>query len=212
MAPTNETIDGPAVVRALGRVAAALQEQHQFLTELDAAVGDGDLGITATKMSAAITEYIATPPSDDLGKYLASAGMAINRVASSTLGTILTTGLMRAGKEARGLATLDAARLAAMLKAADLGIQERGGAKPGDKTLVDALHPAAEAFGAAVDAGDGLREAGQKMLAAAEAGRDSVTALRSKIGRSAWVGERTEGRVDPGCAALVIMMKAVLES
>ena len=81
--------------------------------------------------------------------------------------------------------------------------------KLGDKTVVDALHPASEAFAAAVDAGPaGPEAAAAAALAAAEAGRDSVTPLRSKIGRASWVGERTEGKVDPGCEALVVMLKA----
>lgn len=97
-----------------------------------------------------------------------------------------------------------------MFKAADLGMQERGKAKPGDKTIIDALHPAYEAFAAAVEGGASLSGAGAKALVAAEAGRDSVTPLRSKVGRASWVGERTEGQVDPGCEALVVMLKAVV--
>jgi dihydroxyacetone kinase len=88
---------------------------------------------------------------------------------------------------------------------------ERGKANLGDKTIVDAIHPAAEAFAAAVAQGDALPEAAQKALAAATAGRDGVTPLRSRIGRASWVGERTEGKVDPGCAALVIMLEAAAQ-
>jgi dihydroxyacetone kinase len=135
--------------------------------------------------------------------------MAINRAASSTMGTLLATALMRAGKEIKGCTELDEQNLVTMLQAADTGIQERGKAKPGDKTIVDALHPAAVAFSEALGAGAGLPEAAAKMIAAAEAGRDSATPLRSRIGRASWQGERTEGQVDPGCAATVIMLKAL---
>ncbi len=207
----DATITGSDVVAALKRVAAALDARHEHLTDLDQAMGDGDLGITVTKIARALTDYTAGPPPvEDLGKYIAALGMAINKVAPSTLGTILATGLMRAGKEARGLPQLDASRLAVMLTAANAGIQEKGGARPGDKTVVDALDPAATAFAAALAANESLAAAGAKMLAAAEAGRDSVTAQRSKIGRASWVGERTEGKVDPGCAALVIIFEAIL--
>jgi dihydroxyacetone kinase len=99
-----------------------------------------------------------------------------------------------------------------MLTAADLGIQERGKAQLGDKTVVDALHPAAEAFAAAMSSGESCAQAGKKMLAAAEAGRDRVTPLQSRIGRAAWVGERTIGKVDPGCAALVVIFKALVNA
>jgi phosphoenolpyruvate---glycerone phosphotransferase subunit DhaL len=199
------------VVAAMGRVSTALDAQHEYLTDLDAAMGDGDLGITVCKIAKALTDYAnGGAPADDLGKYIAALGMAINKVAPSTLGTILATGLLRAGKEARGISQLDGARLATMLTAANAGIQEKGGARPGDKTVVDALHPAAETFAAAIAAGESLSAAAEKLLAAAEAGRDAVTAQRSKIGRASWVGERTEGKVDPGCAALVIIFEAIL--
>jgi dihydroxyacetone kinase-like protein len=205
----TQVFDGTAVVQAILRVAGALEANREFLQQLDQASGDGDLGITAGKIAAALRDYAAPPPPDDLGKYLAAAGMAVNRAASSTMGTLLATALMRAGKEARGLRTLTTQNLAQLLVAADLGIRERGKAKLGDKTIVDALHPATEAFSAAVEAGAALPEAAEAMIAAAEAGQDAVTPLRSRIGRASWQGERTEGQVDPGCAALLIMLKAI---
>ena len=204
-------ITGQDVTEALRRGAAGLEAQSDYLTELDQAVGDGDLGITASKAAVALENYLQTPPEDDLGSYIASAGMALNRAASSTMGTLLATALMRAGKVVKGKRELNFEDVAEMLHAADVGIQERGKAKPGDKTIIDALHPAAEAFSEAVNQGEGLQDAGEKMVAAARKGLESVTPKRSKIGRAGWVGERTEGKVDPGCAALVIMLEAVVE-
>lgn len=209
---TNETISGPEVAGALERVADALQAQQDYLTGLDQALGDGDLGITAAKIAAALKTYVAQTSEGDLGKYLASAGMAVNRAASSTMGTLIATALMRAGKEVRDKAELEPHNLAKALEAADVGILERGKAKPGDKTIVDALHPAVAAFRQALEEGVSLQEAGERMLQAAQAGLEAVTPLRSRIGRAGWVGERTEGKVDPGCAAFVIMLKAVLNA
>jgi dihydroxyacetone kinase len=203
-------VDSKAIIDAFLRVAEALLAQQAYLLELDQAVGDGDLGITLGKIAEALREYVVSAPVDDLGKFFGNAGMLTNRVGSSSMGTLLATALMRAGKEARGLAELQPEQLAAMLTAADLGIQERGKAQLDNKTLVDALHPAAEAFAAALAAGEPLAAAGLKMLRAAEAGRDRVTPLQCKVGRGSWLGERTIGQVDPGCAALVIMMQAVV--
>jgi dihydroxyacetone kinase len=118
---------------------------------------------------------------------------------------------MRAGKEVKGQSELNQANLVAVLNAADVGMQERGKASLGDKTVIDGLHPAAEAFTAAISSGAGLKEAGLKMVAAAKAGRDAVTPLRSRIGRAAWVGGRTVGQVDPGCATLVIILQAIVQ-
>jgi phosphoenolpyruvate---glycerone phosphotransferase subunit DhaL len=204
-------VDTAAVRDALLRVGRALEAHAPHLTELDQAVGDGDLGITAGKMAAALASYASDAPrGDDVGTYLAQAGMAVNRAASSSLGTLLSTAAMRAGKEVRGQARLDLADLARMLAAAEAGVRERGKAQPGDKTIVDVLQPASAAFTAAVAEGADGGEAGGRALAAARAGRDAVTPLRSRIGRAGWVGERTIGRVDPGCEAGVIILAAIV--
>ncbi len=204
-------ISSSSVISAMQRVCIALQAQSDYLTSLDQAVGDGDLGITLSKIAAALLEYATTAPVDDLGKFLANAGMAANRVGSSTMGTLLATALMRAGKEVKGQSELTQANLVAMLTATNVGMQERGKASLGDKTVIDALHPAAEALAAAISSGASLKDAGQKMVAAAKAGRDAVTPLRSRIGRAAWVGDRTVGKVDPGCATLVIILNAIVQ-
>jgi dihydroxyacetone kinase len=125
------------------------------------------------------------------------------------MGTLTAGALMSAAKTVRDKTELEPADLVAMFRAADEGIQSRGKAKPGDKTIVDALHPASEAFATAVDAGAGLEAAAAAAIQAAEAGRDGVTPLRSKVGRASWVGERTEGKVDPGCAMFVLVLKAL---
>ena len=232
-------VDATDVLHAFVRVADALEANRDHLTELDQAIGDGDLGITAGNMAAALREAAAgAAPQEgaeaapaftagsagsstvaasavgeaetaDLGKLIAQAGMAVNRAASSSFGTLMATALMRAGKAVRGKSELTPADLAAMLEAADQGIQERGKAKPGDKTVIDVVNPAAKALRDALAAGQDLPSAKTRMLEAAQGGLDSVTPLRSKVGRASWVGERTEGKVDPGGAAGVIILRAI---
>ena len=205
-----QSINSEAAVAAVRRTAQAVINHEEQLTALDQAMGDGDLGITLSKIGQALAEYAATTPVDgDIGKWLGKAGMVANKAGSSSFGTLLATALMRAGKVVTGKDELSPEDLAAMFTAADQGVQERGKAPLGDKTVNDALHPAAEAFAAAVAAGQPLDAAGAAALAAAEAGRDSVTPLRSKVGRAGWVGERTEGKVDPGCEAFVIMLRTL---
>ncbi len=204
-----ETISGEAVAQALRRVCVALNEQSDYLTSLDQALGDGDMGITMAKLANALLDYVETAPLEDLGKFFLGAGMAANRAAPSTMGTLTATGLMRAGREVKGKSQLTLQDLAAMFQAADQGMQERGKAKPGDKTIIDALHPAAQAFSAAVQEGASLAEAGQRALAAAREGLAKVTPLRSKVGRASWVGERTQGKVDPGCAMFVLVLETL---
>lgn len=203
-------IGAEQVVAAMERVAGALQRESDYLTSLDQAMGDGDTGITTTKVGVALTQYLADADTSDLGKFFMTGGMKINSAAPSTMGTLLATSLMRAGKEAKGKQALDGPTLAAMLLAADQGIQDRGKAKPGDKTIVDAMHPAALAFSAAIEEGQTLQSAGENMLSAAEEGLAAVTPLQSRVGRASWVGERTKDKVDPGCATLVVILRAIL--
>lgn len=212
MRQSEIVIISPKIIKAINRVSAAFHARYEYLTDLDRALGDGDLGITIEKIADMLDDYAKTDPAGDLGKWIIGLGMAINRAAPSTMGTLLATALMRAGKEVKGLAVLTPTNLVAMLSAADIGIRERGKAQLGDKTVVDALHPAAETFASAIESGTGLRDAGQRMVDAARHGRDRVTPLKSKIGRSSWVGERTVGLVDGGCEVLVILLEAITDS
>lgn len=205
----TDTIHKSDILDAVRRAAQTLIDQRDYLTALDQAMGDGDMGITMGKIGEALLEYLNANPIDDIGKYLFQLGTATNKAAPSTMGTLTAGALMSAGKVVRGRTELQASDLVAILQAADEDIQARGKAKPGDKTIVDAMHPASEAFAKAIAAGASLQEAGAAAVQAAVAGRDSVTPLRSKVGRASWVGERTEGKVDAGCAMFVLVLQAI---
>ncbi len=206
-------ISSAQILQAMQRVGQKLVALKDELNRLDAAMGDGDLGLSMSKGGEALLALIHNTPlreGEDIGKYLAAAGAAFNRAAPSTMGTLLATALMRMGKEAKGATILDLPMLSRMVTAADQGIQERGKAKPGDKTIVDALHPAAEAFATALANGAPLSQAGAAMLAAAEHGRDAAIGLRSNIGRASWVGERTINQLDPGTVLCVEILKTLV--
>ncbi len=205
----EETIQGQAIAQAFKKVSKALIANSEALTSLDQAMGDGDMGINMERIGNALLEYVDVTELTDIGKYFVGAGMAANRAAPSTMGTLMATALIRAGKEVMGKNELVSADFSRMLQAAFTGMQERGKAQLGNKTILDALHPASEAFNHAVKEGRNLSEASLAALKAAEAGRDKVTPLRSQIGRAGWVGERTEGKVDPGCEALVVIFTAL---
>lgn len=206
----SEMIQSQAILDAFQRACDSLLANADYLTSLDQAMGDGDLGITMTKVANALKEFLAKESVEDFGKFFMAAGMAANNAAPSTMGTLLATALMRAGKAIKGKTEIDSNDVVEMLKAANLGIQERGKAKPGDKTIIDAITPAQVALESAVAAGDPLKVAGQKALKAAEEGRDLMTPQRNRVGRASWLGERTEGLVDPGCAAFVAIMQGLV--
>ena len=205
----SSTLQGADVVDAVRRVSQMLiaaARLSDFPRSGDGRRRHGDHHGQDRRGAACLSD---ANPIDDIGKYLFQLGTATNKAAPSTMGTLTAGALMSAGKVVRDRTELEAGDLAAMFRAADEGIQSRGKAKLGDKTIVDALHPACEAFSAAVAAGSSLSAAGAAAIDAATAGRDSVTPLRSKIGRASWVGERTEGIVDPGCAMFVLALEAI---
>lgn len=207
----SEVIQIQDVVSAIQRASNALRNKSDYINTLDRSIGDGDTGITLNKIADALLNHIKGNPIVDVGKFLMSAGMATNKAAPSTLGTLIATALMRAGKTVKGKSYITNEELALMFKAAAEEIQQRGKAQLGDKTIVDATHPASEAFGKAIAENNTLSEAGNKAIVAAEAGLESVTPLRSKIGRASWVGERTKGKIDPGCTAIVTILRALVE-
>jgi dihydroxyacetone kinase len=203
-------LDAAAIRAGLSAMATALAAHADELNALDAAVGDGDLGVTmrlgAQGLLAELARLEDAPPAALVSK----AGMAFNRAAASTIGALIATAGMRAGKEFQGATTIDLPLLARGLAAAEAGMRERGKAQRGDKTLLDALIPAVEAIQAAAEAGEGFHVAGEHALAAAEAGMERTIPLRSKVGRAGWVGERTIGHRDPGAVAVVIALRALV--
>lgn len=212
MSTENGLLSISDVKAAILRACNGIETYHTYLTELDQAIGDGDLGITMKKIASALREYVANTPVEDVGQFLVGAGMTANRVGSSSFGTLMSTALMRAGMKVKGSSQISIAQIPELMFAAATGVQERGKAKLNDKTVLDVLMPASDALKSALEAGASLKEAGITMVEAARKGRDNVTPLKSCIGRASWLGEQTKGKVDPGCAVAVIVLEAVSDS
>jgi len=193
------------------QVLDSLVASAEELNRLDAAVGDGDLGITMTLGSKAVRGGLPTLEGQDIGTILTKSGMAFNTAAPSTMGALMAIGAMRAGKEAKGTPRLDLPLLAKMARAAKQGIMEKGGAQRGDKTLLDALGPAADSLEASAGAGKTLKDAVADSLAAARAGVEATIPLKAKSGRAAWITERTAGQPDPGATVIVRIWEAMAD-
>ena len=204
-------IDIHQVIQVFKKSAAALRDNADSLIELDQQVGDGDLGITARKIADALEAYMtSTDEESDIGKWIMTCGMKINSAAPSTMGSLLAIALMRTGKIVKGKSKIAPADVVVLLKSAESAIMEKGKANLGDKTLLDALHPAIDALETALADGTMLADALPGMVAAAQKGLEGVVPLRSKVGRASWLGERTEGKVDPGCALVVVILKGLI--
>jgi phosphoenolpyruvate---glycerone phosphotransferase subunit DhaL len=192
----------------LADVGADLREHVEELRELDAMLGDGDLGITVQLASGALAQ--APPPqSEDVGLFLAGLGMAINKVSPSTFGTLLASAFMGAGGAVHGRSEVTLADLPAIGSGAVEAIKKRGKAEVGDKTMLDALAPAVEALTAelqASSAGEGIAAAAVR---ASERGLEATAGMRAKFGRASWRGEESIGRRDAGATAMHHLVRSL---
>ena len=200
--------DLQAIFADLSRTMA---DNFQLLTDLDAAAGDGDLGITMTKGFAAAAKAVHGYAEKDAGKLLLLAGMAIAREAPSTLGTLIASGFMKGAKEVSGKETLAVADSARLLSGFARGIMDRGKSKPGEKTIIDVILPAAEALEAAAP-GQSFADAWQAALQAAEAGLESTKQMKAQHGRAAYRAEDSIGKVDGGATVGVMLVKAIADA
>ncbi len=195
------------------KLAADLESAYEAITSLDAEVGDGDLGVTCRLGMKAALDLLPTLAQSPFHEKLLKAGMAFNSAGASTFGALVATGAMRAAKYLReqNAETVDLAAIAGALRAAAEGIQQRGKAARGDKTLLDSLWPAIEALEAAHRAGKRMAAALAEAAAAAEAGAEATRPLRSKFGRAAWMQDRTVGVKDAGASVMALVTKSLAE-
>ncbi|MGI9145624.1 MAG: DAK2 domain-containing protein [Chloroflexota bacterium] len=185
------------------------------LNQLDAVAGDGDLGLTMTTAAEAIKALQPDLEDLDLAPALKRCGAELARKAPSTSGTLLATALLRAGAAAQQDSAAPAtpvALLARMVAAAVDGIQQRGKAKPGDKTLLDALVPASEALRHASDTGGDLPSALRDAADAAAMGAAETRQLRPRVGRASWLADRSEGHEDAGAHLVALVFRSAARS
>lgn len=207
----REAITSDDVVAILEKMAADMEASKDYLTELDAAMGDGDQGVTMTIGFRAIKEKLPELKGKDIGTILIQSGLTFNRTAASTIGALLATAFGRAGREVRDRSVISLPELVAMAKAAQAGLYERGKAEVGDKTLMDTVVPLVRALEEAYNKGASMPEALKLSLAAAEEGMRSTIPLKAKLGRAAWIAERSVGNQDPGATSFYLMWKSAVE-
>jgi phosphoenolpyruvate---glycerone phosphotransferase subunit DhaL len=202
---TAQTLE--QVVSVLDVALTALAEQRGVLRDLDAAVGDGDLGITVDKGSAAVRAALAEQPPGTVGELLRTSGAAFAKANPSTMAALVGAGLLAAAKTAGEEQSWTPQLAEKVGRAAMARIAERGKAELGDKTVLDALAPSLDALSRAAD-GQALAE----MIAAARSGVDATTTRAGRRGRAAWVGERGSGHPDPGATAYVFLLMCVSDA
>lgn len=194
------------------RFGALIDENEAELTRLDSEIGDADHGSNMARgLHAVLAKLDGEPPATpaDLGK---TVGMTLVSTVGGASGPLYGTLFLRLGTAAGGDAELDAAALGAALRAGIEGVVARGKAEVGDKTMIDALLPAIDAWDAAVAGGADAEAAASAAVEAAERGRDATIPLVARKGRASYLGERSAGHMDPGAASSTLLLQALREA
>ena len=207
----DASVDAETVKRWLNEAAVAVREQRDYLTQLDAAIGDADHGTNMDRGFTAVVEKLdglEGPP----GKLLTTAGSTLVSTVGGASGPLWGTALRRAGRTLGDADDFGGTELADALDAALAGIVELGAAQEGDKTMVDAFAPAVRALRARLDDGGELSHALADARAAGEEGMRATTPLQASKGRASYLGERSIGHQDPGATSTALIIAALERS
>lgn len=197
---------------AMTAIGQAIINNKQFLTELDAAIGDGDHGINMARGFEAVGAKLQSLGADkDIGTILKTVGMTLISSVGGASGPLYGTAFLRAASQVLGKYELDQENAGMMLAAAILGIKERGKAMRGEKTMLDALEPAYESFMAAAKAEKSLLECLELACEAARQGVEFTKTIIATKGRASYLGERSIGHQDPGATSSYIILQTLLE-
>lgn len=196
--------------KALESISALMDENKNYLVELDAQNGDGDLGISMSGGYAAVVDFLNGCEETDLGKLMMKCSGVFNEAAPSSLGTITSFGMMGMAKSLKGKEEATLAEVADAMEAGIRMIMDKAGSKPGEKTILDALYPGVEALKAQKD-GD-AKAAFTAAAAAAAEGSESTKGMRSVHGRAAYYGEKSIGLLDGGSVVGKIIFEGIRNS
>ena len=191
---------------------STVADNKEYLTRLDSAIGDADHGINMDRGMKAVQEKLNGLEGDDIGALLKTVGMTLVSTVGGAAGPLYGTLFLQMGVATTGKSELEPEDWAAALTAAVEGVQMRGKAEPGDKTMVDALIPARDAFSAAVVDSASFEEALARSAAAAEEGMLATIPLVAKKGRASYLGERSAGHQDPGATSSHLLLKTAAET
>jgi phosphoenolpyruvate---glycerone phosphotransferase subunit DhaL len=189
-------------VREFARLVAAHRDE---LTQLDAAIGDADHGVNMDRGMAAVLAALDSAPPTAEGLFK-QVGMTLVRTVGGASGPLYGTFFLRMATVAGEVDRMDAADLAAALRAGLDGVVARGKAESGDKTMYDALAPAVDALDGALASGADLGSALRQAHAAAQAGCDATVPMLARKGRASYLGERSVGHQDPGATSVALLL------
>ena len=205
------SLDAAWARRWIELAAADVAEQRDYLVDLDRAIGDGDHGENMDRGFKAAVEALGQAEPASVAEVLKTVAKTLMSTVGGAAGPLYGTAFLRASKAA-GDGELDAAGVAAIIEGALGGIQPRGKATTGEKTMVDAWTPALDAARAAAESGADAVATLQAAATAAEAGAAATEPLRATKGRASYLGERSIGHLDPGAVSTSLILRAAVRA
>jgi dihydroxyacetone kinase-like protein len=206
---TSSTLTLDLLADWLRRFAAIIDENKTYLTELDSAIGDADHGANMARGTAAVVTHLDEATTID--GLLKKAGMTLVSTVGGTSGPLYGTLLMKMGMATGSVVELEPDQFGKALRAGLEGLIARGKTELEDKTMVDALSPAIDAYDAALADGADLWDAVDAAQQAAAAGRDATTPMVARKGRASYLGERSAGHCDPGATSSAYLFDALAD-
>jgi dihydroxyacetone kinase-like protein len=206
------TVPYAQVLAWIEQFEATVAENREYLTQLDSAIGDADHGTNIDRGMKAAVGKIEGMEGDDIGSLLKTVGMTLVSTVGGAGGPLYGTLFMQMGTATAGKSELEPEDWAGALDAAVDGVQMRGKAEVGDKTMIDALVPARDSFRSALADGASFAEALSKSAEGAEEGMRATIPLVAKKGRASYLGERSAGHQDPGATSSQLLIKTAAET
>lgn len=206
-----ETVTRDGLKEMFSYVATEMAENSDKLTEMDALLGDGDLGLTMKKGFAALPELIDAADEADIGRVIAKSGMKLASIVPSTMGFLMSSGLMTGGKAISGAESIGAVEFCKFLRGYADGIVKRGKCAPGDRTVLDAIDSAAACAEKLLDENGtaslpAVAEAAEK---GAEIGVEATRSMKPKYGKAAVHAAAAEGTIDQGAYAGLCLVRGI---
>ena len=202
-------LDTAKVVEIIRAIAARMEAEKDFLTQLDNEIGDGDHGINLARGFKQVLKKLPEWENSDIGTVLKGTGMQLISNVGGASGPLYGTAFMKAGNILKDKAEIEAADFAAALEAAIGGIKMRGKSVEGEKTMLDSLCPAYKALVEALESGAALKPALQKAVEAAAGGVEYTKTIAATKGRASYLGERSIGHQDPGATSSLFMLQEI---
>ena len=196
------------VYECLKRISEVIVENKDFLTDLDREIGDADHGVNMARGFEAVVEKVPQD-NDDIGAALKTTGMTLLSTVGGASGPLYGTAYMDAGKVMAGKTEMTKEDMKAVLEAAIAGIQKRGKAEKGEKTMLDAIIPAYETYSAKIDAGEDMVSALEAACESAREGIEFTKTIRATKGRASYLGDRSIGHQDPGATSITLTLETV---